>query len=216
MKYNALKLFGKDILEQANGFSRLCTEGKRWHGSTLLITLDACLDSTGLNYFSVVVPKVIEFDRKYVKTGLIKRCSDFHLIENKKLLEMFKNERVWNAMSQICNFLSSEKNNQEFKRLREWAVKADPHNLKKDSIGRIKGVGISTFQYLRIQCGIDTIMPDKVIAKWISSNFVVVKTPYECIEKGMKISHLLGITGIELCWAIWIKESGELDKIAIE
>ena len=100
--------------------------------------------------------------------------------------------------------------------LKEWAENADPFNFKKDELGRINGVGTNTFQYLRIQSGIDAIMPDKIIMKWISSNFKTVKTPYECISEGDKISKTLGLSKTELCWAIWIKESGELNRIKLE
>jgi len=34
-------------------------------------------------------------------------------------------------------------------------------NWREDPIGRIKGVGLITFQYLRMMGGIDTVMPDK-------------------------------------------------------
>lgn len=137
-------------------------------------------------------------------------------IKMTELLKIFNNPRIWGAMHDVCSFLASENNEIEFKKLMHWAENADPYKIKEDYIGRIKGVGINTFQYLRIQSGIDTIMPDKVITKWIGKIDGKVNNPYECIEKGMKIAEYMGITGMELCWAIWIKESGELNHIEIE
>ena len=217
MKNNALKLFGSEIIEEAAGFARLCKTGRRWEGKAILIVLDACLDSTGLNYFTVVVPKVNYFREKYVNSGMITKCSDFKKISQRELLSMFKNKRVWYVMKRMCGFIAETDNSvDEMKTLKNWARNADPFNFKKDKLGRIKGVGINTFQYLRIQSGIDTIMPDKIIMRWISRNFKTVKTPYECILEGNKISESLGISKTELCWAIWIKESGELNRIKVE
>ncbi len=217
MKNNALKLFGREIIRESAGFAKLCRVGKRWEGKAILVVLDACLDSTGLNYFTVVVPKVNYFREKYVKTGIVSKCSDFKKLKEKELLSMFKNKRVWDTMKSICMFITEKNNGEnEIKTLKKWAENADPFNFKKDELGRIKGIGINTFQYLRIQSGIDTIMPDKIIMKWISNNFKGVKTPYECIIEGAKISKALGISETELCWAIWIKESGELNRIKVE
>ena len=217
MKNNALKLFGSKIIKESAGFAKVCRTGRRWEGKAILIVLDACLDSTGLNYFTVVVPKVNYFREKYVKTGIISKCSDFKKLKENELLSMFNNKRVWNAMEKICNFIAERSGGKdEIKTLKKWAENADPLNFKEDELGRINGIGISTFQYLRIQSGIDTIMPDKIIMKWISNNFKTVKTPYECITEGAKISKILGISKTELCWAIWIKESGELNRIKIE
>jgi len=217
MKNNALKLFGNEIIKEAAGFSSLCRTGRRWGGKAILIILDACLDSTGLNYFTVVVPKVNYFRERYINSGKISKCSDFNKIDRKELLSMFKNKRVWETMEKICKFIAEKSNGKdEMKTLKNWAKNADPFSFKKDEIGSIKGVGINTFQYLRIQSGVDAIMPDKVIINWISKNFKKVKTPYECIAEGEKISKILKIRKTEFCWAVWIKESNELNRIKVE
>ena len=216
MKYKALKLFGEDILNEARLFSNLCLEGKRWGGNPILIVLDACLDSSGLNYFTVVVPKVRYFREKYIISRKIKSCTEFEKIKKEELLKIFKNERVWNAMKSICSFLSENDKSLEFKKLKKWAENANPKEIKNDPIGKIKGVGLNTFQYLRIQCGIDTIMPDKIIIKWIKKHFKDIGSHYDAIEEGKRIAKSLDINCIELCWAIWIKESKELNRIKIE
>ncbi|EEZ93182.1 MAG: hypothetical protein BJBARM4_0104 [Candidatus Parvarchaeum acidiphilum ARMAN-4] len=217
MKDNELKLFGSEIKTEAERFAKLCKKGKRWGGNAVLIILDSCLDSTGLNYFTVVLPKVNYFREKYIKSGKVLNCSDFSKINKNELLTLFKNKRVWAAMKEICKVISKkDPKKSEIEALKEWAKNADPFKFKEDEIGRIKGVGLSTFQYLRIQSGVDTIMPDKVIMNWITRNFKPLKNPYECISEGMKISKRYGISQTELCWSIWIKESGELNRIKIE
>ena len=216
MKKNALKLFGNEVLEEAEGFAGLCREGRRWGGNALLIVLDACLDSTGLNYFTVVVPRVKKFRELYIENGEIVKCSDFGKIKRRELMDFFGNERVWNVMDKICGFISANSGRKEIKTLKAWAEKANPLRFKGDEIGGVKGVGINTFQYLRIQSGVDTVMPDKVILRWINRNFGGAKTPYEGITEGKRIADKLGVSQTALCWAIWIKESGELNRISVE
>jgi hypothetical protein len=47
-------------------------------------------------------------------------------------------------------------------------------------IGRIKGVGLVTFQYLRMMEEIDTVMPDKIVKRVI--NEILVKAGLEPVN----------------------------------
>ena len=44
---------------------------ERWGGSVVLMVVDAVFTSMGLNYFTAVLPKVEEFDKKFVESGRI-------------------------------------------------------------------------------------------------------------------------------------------------
>ncbi|MEM3679806.1 MAG: hypothetical protein QXU47_08205, partial [Candidatus Bathyarchaeia archaeon] len=57
--------------------------------------------------------------------------------------------------------------------LRTWARNAKLENWREDPIGKLKGVGLITFQYLRMMGGIDTVMPDKMVKSVI--NEILVK-----------------------------------------
>ena len=46
-----------DVIELAREGERRCLEGRRWGGNAVLIVVDAALDSIGLNYFQIVVPR---------------------------------------------------------------------------------------------------------------------------------------------------------------
>ena len=50
-----------DVLEAAREGEQRCFSGKRWGGNAVLIVVDAALDSIGLNYFQIVVPRVRRF-----------------------------------------------------------------------------------------------------------------------------------------------------------
>lgn len=46
-----------------------CLRTERWSGSVILMVVDAAFTSIGLNYFTAVVPKVEEFNKRFVKSG---------------------------------------------------------------------------------------------------------------------------------------------------
>ena len=64
---------------------------------------------------------------------------------------------------------------------------------QSDPIGRINGVGINTFQYLRMMAGIDTLMPDKI--------------DIDFVRLAERIAKQTGYKAIELCWMTWLIQS---------
>jgi len=81
--------------------------------------------------------------------------------------------------------------------------------LEEDPIGRIKSVGLVTFQYLRMMGGIDTVMPDKIVKRVINGILVKaglepVKDDIEFIKKTEEIALVCGYRPIELCWMTWL------------
>jgi hypothetical protein len=206
------KYFG-DVIKEARWYADLCFSGKRWYGNALLIIIDACLDSIGLNYFKIVVPRVEFFYEKYVKTKEIERIEKFLKLDknDKRLREIMNNSRVWDACIKVCKKIfeiEKEKNLNDFDALKFWAKRANYENWENDEIGKIKGIGINTFQYLRMQVGVDTTMPDKIIKRSIEKVFKIkARDEIDLIKKTEEIASKIGISQIELCWAIWIKES---------
>jgi hypothetical protein len=93
--------------------------------------------------------------------------------------------------------------------LRVWASNAGLVNWWEDPIGRIKGVGLVTFQYLRMMSGVDTVMPDKIVKSVV--NKILVKAELEPVEddiefvkKAEQIAFACGYRLIELCWMTWL------------
>jgi hypothetical protein len=126
--------------------------------------VDAAFTSIGLNYFTAVIPKVEEFNKKFIENGKIKNLKDLSKANINELRNVWKNKRSWIIAKEIASYLSKLSNNDK-EALRAWAKNAKIENWKEDPIGRIKGVGLITFQYLRMMGGIDTIMPDKIVKK---------------------------------------------------
>ena len=207
----------KNVLKEAKSYENRCLNGKRWGGDAILIVVDSALDSMGLNYFRVVVPRVKRFHEKYILGEVIESFEVFskYSQDDFGFLEILKNKRAWGVAINVCkslNLIKKENNlNSDFEALKHWAITADYNNWKNDPIGKINGVGLITFQYLRMQAGVDTSMPDKIIKKAAKDYFgVVAGSDIEFIQKMERLSKSVDYSQILICWAIWLKESDSL------
>jgi len=196
------------IYPEVKSFCEKCLNSERWEGNVVLMVIDASFNSIGLNYFKSVVPKVIEFKNKF---GYIKTLKDLSKIDLKEAKKVWKNKRSWHVAINVAKYLSSlNKNDKEA--LRNWARNSSLENWKKDPIGSIKGVGINTFQYLRMMGGIDTAMPDRIVKKVINKILIEsgeepVYNDFLFIKKLEEISKICNYKPIELCWMTWLVES---------
>jgi hypothetical protein len=192
-----------------------CLESKRWHGNAILMVVDAAFDSIGLNYFQSVVPKVELFRKEYVETGIISTFEDLSQLDIVSVQNIWKNRRSWIVALQTASHLSTLKNRHNLDdraALIHWAKRAPLIDWHKDPIGHINGVGINTYQYLRMMGGIDTVMPDKIVKRVIFEilNKTGIKLPQTDTDFILLIEKLASYTGyraIELCWMTWLIQS---------
>ena len=195
-----------------------CLRTERYGGNVVLMIVDAAFTSIGLNYFTAIVPKVEEFNKKFVETGKIKNLKDLANADIEELSNVWKNRRSWQIAKEIANHLSKISSNDK-EALRTWAKNASLEKWREDPIGKIKGVGIVTYQYLRMMGGIDTVMPDKIVKRVI--NEILVKAGYkpvndniEFVKKAEEIALKCGYRPIELCWMTWlIQQEGKRTRI---
>jgi hypothetical protein len=185
-----------------------CLRTERWGGSVVLMVVDASFTSIGLNYFTAVVPKVEEFNRRFVENGEIRGLKDLAEANMRKLRTVWRNKRSWSIAREIASCLSTLSDNDK-EALRTWAGKANLENWREDLVGRIKGVGLVTFQYLRMMGGVDTVMPDKIVKRVINEILVKaglkpVDNDMEFIRKAGEVALACGYRPIELCWMTWL------------
>jgi len=204
----------RGVLDAAREGEQRCLTGKRWDGNALLIVVDAALDSIGLNYFQITVPRVKQFHEEYVKTEKFSSFKELAELspQDTGLRRIMNNERVWKVatgVSKELNRLREERGlKSAFAALRHWAENADYERWKENPIGKIGGVGLITFQYLRMQAGVDTTMPDKIVKKAMQQYFDVKADDDIAFIKQMEaFSKESGYSQILICWAIWLKES---------
>ncbi|MEM0328127.1 MAG: hypothetical protein QXN53_06105 [Thermoproteota archaeon] len=137
-----------------------CLRTERWGGSVVLMIVDAAFTSVGLNYFTAVVPKVDEFNKRFVETEKIKNLKDLAKADVKELRKVWKNKRSWIIAKEIASYLTSLSEDDK-SAFRTWAKNTNIEKWREDPVGKIRGVRLITFQYLRMMGGIDTVMPDK-------------------------------------------------------
>jgi len=206
-----LKEIVASYMEKVSGlreYCEKCLRTERWGGSVVLMVVDAAFTSIGLNYFNAVVPRVKEFNERFVESGRIRNLKDLAKADANELRTVWKNIRSWTIAKEIASYLSTLSNNDR-EALRTWASNARLESWREDPIGRIKGVGLITFQYLRMMGGIDTVMPDKIVKRVI--NEILVKAELEpvddnieFIKKAEEVALACGYRPIELCWMTWL------------
>jgi len=185
-----------------------CLKTERWGGSVVLMVVDSGFTSIGLNYFTAVVPKVEEFNQKFVRNSRIKSLRDLATADFNELKTVWRNRRSWAIAKDIASYLSSHSSDDRLA-LRKWARQASLEKWENDPIGKIPGVGIVTFQYLRMMGGIDTVMPDKIVKRVINGILVKVgqkpiEDNIEFVKKTEEIASETGFRPIELCWMTWM------------
>ena len=122
------------------------------------------------------------------------------------------NGRCWGVAVKVCEFLDRVRTENmlpgDFAALRFWAENAKYKEWRADPIGQISGIGLITFQYLRMQAGIDTTMPDKIIKRAVGRVFgISARNDQDFIMEMELLSRKIGCSQTLLCWAIWLKES---------
>ncbi|MCW4002642.1 MAG: hypothetical protein NWE95_01845 [Candidatus Bathyarchaeota archaeon] len=195
-----------------------CLRTERWSGSVVLMVVDAAFTSIGLNYFTAVVPKVEEFREKFVENGSIRNLKDLAKADIGALSLVWKNKRSWVIAKDIASYLSTLSNDDKTA-LRTWARNAEIEKWEENPIGKIRGVGIITFQYLRMMGGVDTVMPDKIVKRVI--NEILEKAGHKPVDDDIEFVRKVGEIGlatrykpIELCWMTWlIQPEGKLIRM---
>ena len=173
-----------------------------------MMVVDAAFTSIGLNYFTAVVPKVEEFGKRFVENGRIRNLKELTEADTNELREVWRNRRSWAIAKGIASYLSTLSEDDKTA-LRAWASNTRLEGWRKDPIGRIKGVGLVTFQYLRMMGGIDTVMPDKIVKRVVNdilmkAGLEPVEDDIEFVKRAEQIALACGYRPIELCWMTWL------------
>ncbi len=186
----------------------------RWAGIGILMVLDASFTSIGLNYFNTVIPAVLRFKENFYDTNKITNFNDLVNYDIEKLKVIWKNERSWNVAKNISRILSKIDGKNDRERLRKWAFLNDLDKFKKEDLSKVKGVGIITYQYLRIMGGIDTLMPDKIVIKVINELFKYANINVEqdkniinYIKKIEEIFKSINVEPVKITWMSWLIDS---------
>ncbi|MEM0268769.1 MAG: hypothetical protein QW221_04560 [Candidatus Korarchaeum sp.] len=195
-----------------------CLRTERWGGSVVLMVVDAAFTSIGLNYFKAVVPKVKEFEERFVRSGRIRKLKELAEADLEDLRGIWRNLRSWRVAKEVASYLSTLSDDDRTA-LRTWAASSSLEGWKEDPIGRVKGVGLVTFQYLRMMGGVDTVMPDKIVKRVVNeilakAGLEPVSEDIEFIRRAEELALSCGYRPIELCWMTWlIQQDGNVTRM---
>jgi len=190
-----------------------CLETRRWGGSVVLMVVDAAFTSIGLNYFTAVVPNVVRFEKELLATGKVRTLEDISLLGLDQVQSIWRNRRSWQMANSVASYLQElvvADSVDERGALRRWAANACLERWQEDPIGEINGVGITTFQYLRMMGGIDTAMPDKIVRRVVrqildeSKIAMPTEKDLELVNTIDRMAVLSGYRPIEICWMTWL------------
>jgi hypothetical protein len=122
-------------VEGIKEYCNRCLATERWGGKVVLMVVDASFTSSGLNYFTAVVPKVVEFENKFVKNSKINSLKDLAKYDIEKLKSIWRFERSWNVAINVARYLSSLNEDDKIS-IRNWARNSKLDNWKNDPIGK--------------------------------------------------------------------------------
>jgi hypothetical protein len=88
--------------------------------------------------------------------------------------------------------------NDDYLVMNKWALEVNIDKYEKDIIGRIKNVGLATFQHLRMNFGINTVKPDRQVKNVLEREFGFKGNDKKAIIAVEAISKISGYSPIEL------------------
>lgn len=187
------------------------------------MVVDAAFTSIGLNYFTAVVPNVMKFEKELMASGKARTLADLSIIPLAQVQHIWKNRRSWQAAKSVGGYLrhlAIAEALDDRGALRCWAASSCLERWAEDPIGKISGVGITTFQYLRMMGGIDTAMPDKIVRRVVkqildeSGVDMPVEKDLELVYTIERMARLSDYRPIEICWMTWmIQPEGNLIRM---
>lgn len=142
----------------------------RWTGADpVMLIVDAAGSASGLGYSDIVVPNVKQFREEFVETGKVTSFADLvELEDDPEFRETFTIGRP-NIVHDVPRTLlkSANETADDLKILQEWAENADPTSYRNDPVGNVRGIGLATFQYLRMLAGAETVKPDIQVRRFV-------------------------------------------------
>lgn len=193
-----------------------CLDTQRWGGSVTLMLVDAAFMSIGLNYFTAVVPAVAAYEAAMERGAVPRSIRNMASLSLDDVTPIWKNRRSWEMARGVAQALEATRStsaSDDRETLRDWAASAPLQGWMDTPVGRVKGVGISTYQYLRMMGGVDTSMPDKIVRRVVMKVLeeagveLPTRGDLELIDTIDRISRISNQRPIELTWMTWMVQS---------
>lgn len=178
--------------------------GEFYYDNPVSILADATL-SINRHYKNFVVPRV-QLIRESGITSLkdLVELIDRVGIQNMSEFWNYKHpERVIILQQLAEKFLQHKEKYQldsEMETLYEWGKESSVDGYQDF---RVKGIGFTTFQYIRILCGADTVKPDVHIKRSVELAASKTRSLGEVVEIVEKTAMNVGVSARRLDYALW-------------
>lgn len=181
-------------------FCRRVLRSERYGGNAVLMVVDAAITSVGVNYFTVVVPRVLEFKNRFVDSGRITTFEDVLRSDESEFYCVWRNRRSWMVVKGVIETLMDF--GEGVDALRKWAGRTELDSWREWL--NVRGAGINTFQYLRMMGGIDTVMPDRIVRRFVGRYVNAPEDSIGFVRFSEGLARELGYLAVELCWLSWL------------
>lgn len=162
---------GKLIGEAAQEFfGNYSNEAKEKPGLVLLSVILAA----HRNYTKQVEPQIDRIRKLEFASlaDLKEKCVNFtSFVDFAGVRDLEKYKIILDVLQVIELLKSLNKIDDDYEVMNRWAVKANYMSHKQDIIGKIKGIGIATFQHLRMNFGADTVKPDQRVKEVLNKEY---------------------------------------------
>lgn len=137
-----------------------------------LVCIDAVL-SINRQYYKFVVPRISFFQENYTEIDNLKKLLE--LLEKEEIFGFNKcwnynhdqrAETLYNLTKKMITIADKYKGLKELEALKLWAKETSPMDYKTFNV---EGIGLATFQYIRMMLGAKTVKPDVHIKKIVTN-----------------------------------------------
>lgn len=141
------------------------------YSNAVLICIDAVL-SINRQYYKFVVPRIIYFQEKYSYINTLNKLIE--VIEQENIIGFskywnYKHDQraltLYELTKKLIDITNEYKELDELSALKKWATEVSPLDYKQFNVN---GIGLATFQYIRMMLGAKTVKPDVHIKKIIT------------------------------------------------
>lgn len=178
--------------------------GEFVYESAVLILVDAVL-SINRRYDSFVIPRVGLMRKEGIKT-LEELKTKIKNDGEEKFCEVWDYnhpDRVWILKRLVEKFLKIKEElgvSDDLEALHKWGKQSKIEDFKHFDV---KGIGFTTFQYLRMMCGADTTKPDVHLKRAVRDGIGVTLSEPEIVRIVEAIAKRLKIPTRQLDYALW-------------
>ena len=165
------------ILESANANTAAYTRSAK--KSPAIALMDVVLASHR-NYERAVAPHIRRLRENHPDLTIkeLEKLLKTKYTTAEKLKDMWghNDEKKYNILTALVNEIramdkASVTIQSDFNVMKTWANSVNVYNWKKNCISQIPGIGLATFQHLRMNFGVNTVKPDQRVKEVLKKEF---------------------------------------------